>query len=382
MLSLHGVNCQKLFTGTALSLNFNTFPFVDSTGRHTVSGGVQSGSSALFTVSPSAGAITISRTNKDFLLVGDFGITCTINMPVLGSNQTIWILGTYSTTDYVTAYVTGTGSITVYLPAFGVATAMSSNQTGYTIPLSTPVVVKVAKIGTKAYLYCDGVIRASVNLGALVKKHRDLYLGDTQGVNAHFVGTIDDCTWVNYGKTLFNAQFATDSRDATGRYTTTNVGGVTFSGGRAVWSTESPPRYLVTNEDVDWDHSKTLVVSARINSTTGTGVGKALWTISNAAANSYIRAIQFAVTGAAIAIQVNGTTILSTSPAPEGTDYDLVVKYYSNGFTEIYIDGLLSGTGTLPTLAAASRKLYIGYSPTFVTYSHNGTIDYLTVEEV
>lgn len=67
---------------------------------------------------------------------------------------------------------------------------------------------------------------------------------------------------------------------------------------------------------------------------------------------------------------------------PEGTEYDLVVKYYGNGLTEIYVDGVLDGTGTLPTLAADTRKLYIGYSPTFVTYSHNGTIDYLTVEEV
>ena len=381
MLSLHGVNCQKLFTGTALSLNFNTFPFVDSTGRHTVSGGVQSGSSALFTVSPATGSISISGTNKDFVLVGDFGITCTINIPVLGGNETIWILGTYSTTDYVTAYVTGTGSITVYLPAFGGVTAMSSTATGYTIPLSTPVVVKVAKIGTKAYLYCDGVIRASVNLGALVKKHRDLYLGTTPGVGAHFGGTIDDCTWVNYGKTLFNAQFATDGSDSTGRYTTTNTGGVTFSGGKAVWSTESPPRYLVTNEDVDWDHSKTLVVSARINSTTGTGVSKALWAISNTAADSYIRATHL-LSGGGIIVQVNGTNLLSTSTYPDGVDYTLVVKYYSNGLTEIYVDGVLDGTGTLPTLAADTRKLYIGYSPTFVTFSHNGTIDYLTVEEV
>lgn len=38
----------------------------------------------------------------------------------------------------------------------------------------------------------------------------------------------------------FNAQFASDASDSTGNYTTSVVNSVTFSGGNAVWSSQSP----------------------------------------------------------------------------------------------------------------------------------------------
>lgn len=83
--------------------------------------------------------------------------------------------------------------ITVYLGAFGSAVM----TTAYTIPLSTPVVVSVRRIGTSISLYCDGVLKASTTLGALTKKTRTLYIGHLPGVAISFGGTIDDFTWVN-----------------------------------------------------------------------------------------------------------------------------------------------------------------------------------------
>ena len=181
-------------------------------------------------------------------------------------------------------------------------------------------------------------------------------------------------------KTIFNAQFATDATDSTGNFTTTNTGAVTFSGGRAVWTTGSPTQYLTTNEDLDWNHFKTLTVSTKVKFTT-VEVGQAIWTICNAALDSYIR-VRIAV--GYFIVQVNGTDVTSNNAYSSGTDYVLTVKYYNTGVVRIYVNGILDGTGTVgtvPVLGAASRKLYIGYSPTFTFNSLVGDMDYLTIEE-
>lgn len=389
MLSLLGVHCQKPKLGTVLNLDFSVFPFVDLTGRHSVGGiGVTSvGGRASFDPPSLFSTIPVVTYSRDFNLATKFDISVLVNIKsgAYTSDRVIFTIA-QSPSDMdssIEMYYHKDGYFNVSFRAPNAALITTSpGQLNYAPPLDTDLLIRLWQpTATSVALSVNGAFIGSIPIVPRKIKDRNLYIGGYYvGQQIGFIGTMDNFKWVNYTKTAIDFQFATDSSDATGRYTTTNVGGVTFSGGKAVWSTESPPRYLVTNEDVDWDHSKTLVVSARINSTAN-GVSKPLWAISNAAANSYIRATHL-LSGGGIIVQVNGTNLLSTSTYPDGVDYTLVVKYYSNGLTEIYVDGVLDGSGTLPTLAAASRKLYIGYSPTFVTFSHNGTIDYLTVEEV
>lgn len=372
----------------AFSLNTSSSVFSDYTGRHAVTtgAGVTSvGGKATFTTG-NGGVIVVDNDNLDFSLgsIGDFRFSFKFQMTA--DPDTLSLLFALENAGYYLMCNVSelSGSLYVTLSAEGLLSTIRHPQIQFVGDPERSV--EIARTGLVYSLSVDGFVVHSVASTLPATPSSGVFkmlMGAwaTQNAFWDFTGTISDFNLVRLNQYLFNAQFATGPIDSTGRYTTTNVGGVTFSGGKAVWSTESPPRYLVTNEDVDWDHSKTLVVSARINSTTGTGVSKALWAISNAAANSYIRATHL-LSGGGIIVQVNGTNLLSTSTYPDGVDYTLVVKYYSNGLTEIYVDGVLDGSGTLPTLAAASRKLYIGYSPTFVTFSHNGTIDYLTVEEV
>lgn len=204
MLSLHGVNCQKLFTGTALSLNFDTFPFVDSTGRHTVTGGTLSSGANLVVAgqsSPSGGVI-VTGSLKDFILGKDFDVVCTINMSThSGADKLVWSLRdpTNASSDPypLEVYVKNTGVVVANMAAYDNNIALFSSQTGYTIPLSTNVVVRLVKIGTALSLYCGGVLRANGTLGNPIKKTRALYIGILPGLPLSFGGTIDDFTWVN-----------------------------------------------------------------------------------------------------------------------------------------------------------------------------------------
>lgn len=371
----------------AFNLNTSSAVFSDNTGRHTVTtgAGVTSvGGKATFAAS-NEGVIVADNTHRDFdaRAMGDFRFSFKFQMTAdpdhlsllfnleLGGWYVLCNISESAGSRYVSLFASNAGAV---LRHPQVQNAGDPERT-----------VIVSRVGLVYSLSVDGTVvhQIATALPAVASPGTyNLRIGGWAGQNPilDFIGTISDFVAVlATQKTLFDAQFATDATDSTSRYTTTNTGGVTFSGGRAVWSTESPPRYLVTNEeDLDWDHTKTLVVSAQINSTSN-GLGKPLWTISNAAADSYIRAIHFA-SGGSIAVQVNGTILLSTSLYPDGVDYTLVVKYYSNGLTEIYVNGVLDKSGTLPTLAAASRKLYIGYSPTFTAYGLLGTMDYLKVE--
>lgn len=199
MLSLLGVNCQTQFKGTALSLNFETLPFVDSTGRHTTSGGVLSGGSTLVVAGQAgpAGGVAINGNIKDFSLVRNFDVSCTINMTThVGADKVIWTLRNGTGDPYpIEVYVNNSGHVVAYLNAFG--TSLSSSSSGYTIPLSTPVEVRLTKLGTAVSLSCGGVLRASGTAGVLVRSLRRLYIGYLPGVPLSFGGTIDDFSWVN-----------------------------------------------------------------------------------------------------------------------------------------------------------------------------------------
>lgn len=370
----------------AFSLNTSSSVFSDDTGRHAVTkgAGVTSvGGKATFTTG-NGGVTIVDNANLDFnpISMGDFRFSFKFRMTA--DPDTLSLLFTLENLGwYLLCSVEElSGSLYVTLSAEGLASSLRHPQIQFVGDPERSV--EITRTGLVYSLSVDGFVvhRVATALPTLYSPgvfNMRMGAWPTQDPLWDFTGTISDFNLVRLSPYLFNAQFEADGIDSTGRFTTNNIGGVTFSSGRAVWSTESPARYLVTNEDLDWDHSKTLVVSAIINSTAN-GVSKSLWAISNTAANSYIRAVHL-VGGGSISVQVNGTNVISTSAYPDGVDYTLVVKYYSNGLTEIYVNGVLDGSGTLPTLAAASRKLYIGYSPTFTLGSHKGTMDYITVEE-
>lgn len=177
----------------------------------------------------------------------------------------------------------------------------------------------------------------------------------------------------------FNAQFASDASDSTGNYTTSVVNSVTFSGGNAVWSSQSPPSYIVTNEE-GFLLNKKLTVTTEVNAAIGFA-GKPIWTIVNTALDSYIRLVYLTVGSGGFAINVVGQNISTAETYPAGATYTVKVELYLSGLVKIFVNGSLAGTGTVAVFTPMPRKLYIGYSPTFITYGYQGIMNYLTVEE-
>lgn len=178
---------------------------------------------------------------------------------------------------------------------------------------------------------------------------------------------------------IFNAQFASDASDSTGNYTTSVVESVTFSGGNAVWGSQSPPAYIVTNEE-GFLLNKKLTVTTNVNVAVG-AVGKPIWTIVNTALDSYIRLFCITAGSGSFAINTSGQNITTASTYPAGTFYTVKVELYLSGLVKIFVNGSLATSGTVPVLTAMNRKLYIGYSPTFSTFGFQGSMNFLTVEE-
>lgn len=185
---------------------------------------------------------------------------------------------------------------------------------------------------------------------------------------------------VSVGKRMtFNAQFASNASDSTGNYTTSIVNSVTFSGGNAVWGSQSPPAYIVTNGE-GFLLNKKLTVTTEVN-VAPTGLGQPIWTIVNTALDSYIRLICITVGVGQFAVGVNGQNIGTADTYPAGTTHLVKVELYLNGLVNIYVNGSLAASGTVPVFTPTSRKLYIGYSPTFTLFGFQGSMNYLTVEE-
>lgn len=385
-MKILGALKKSRVTRQVFNLNSSSAVFSDNTGRHTVTTGVgvtSVGGKATFAAS-NEGVIVADNTYRDFdaRVMGDFRFSFKFQMTADPDTLSLLFnleLGGW----YVLCSISeSAGSRYVSLSASNVGSVLRHPQVQNAGDPERTVIV--SRVGLVYSLSVDGTVVhqiASALPDVASPGTYNLRIGGWAGQDPiwDFIGTIRDFVVVTTElKTLFNAQFATDGSDSSERFTTTNTGGVTFSGGRAVWAVSSPPRYLTTVEDFDWEHTNTLVVTTKVN-ISASGIGKSLWTISNSAADSYIRA-SYIDANNSFAVQANGTNIFTSLSYPTGTDHTLVVKYYSTGFTEIYVNGVLDGTGSLPVLAADSRKLYIGYSPTFTAYGLLGTMDYLKVE--
>jgi hypothetical protein len=186
---------------------------------------------------------------------------------------------------------------------------------------------------------------------------------------------------VSAGKRMtFNAQFASNASDSTGNYTTSIVNSVTFSAGNAVWGSQSPPAYIVTNEE-GFLFNKKLTVTTEVN-VAPTGLGQPIWAIVNPALDRYIRLTCITLGTGTFAVSVNGNSLVTTADVyPAGTTYLVKVEVYLNGLVKIYVNGILAGTGTVPVFTPSGGQLYIGYSPTATLLGLQGSMNYLTVEE-
>lgn len=140
-----------------------------------------------------------------------------------------------------------------------------------------------------------------------------------------------------------------------------------------------PPSYIVTNEE-GFLLNKKLTVTTEVNAAIGFA-GKPIWTIVNTALDSYIRLVYLTVGGGGFEINVVGQNISTAETYPAGATYTVKVELYLSGLVKIFVNGSLAGTGTVAVFTPMPRKLYIGYSPTFITYGYQGIMNYLTVEE-
>lgn len=180
-------------------------------------------------------------------------------------------------------------------------------------------------------------------------------------------------------KTVFDAQFVSSAVDSTGNFTVSNVNGVTFSGGNAVWVSQSPAAYLETNEE-GFTLGRKLTVTVNVNVATGI-LAKPIWTIINAGLDSNIRLVCITTGVGQFSVQANGQSVLTADVYTTGTFYTVKVELYLSGLVNIFVNGGLAATATVPVFTPVNRKLYIGYNPVFTTFGFQGSMNFLTVEE-
>lgn len=178
-------------------LDFETFPFVDTTGRHTVSnfGVTQSGGSAYFN-NPSDSSLArldVLGNQDDFNLQNDFDISFTANVASFSgrSDQILFSIENDSGTSVVECYVKNTGQIYLNFPSatFITSTGIIGTATSYNI--------RIERRGTSAQIWVNDIARAIVtpSIPAILNVPRKLVLGASArtGVNGFGInGTIDN----------------------------------------------------------------------------------------------------------------------------------------------------------------------------------------------
>jgi len=180
------------------SLDFESFPFVDTTGRHTISnyGVTQSGGSAYFN-NPSDNSLArleVVGNENDFNLQNDFDISFTVNIPSFAGrgDQLFFTITNLSNTEIaLQCYIKNTGEIYLVFPS---ATFITS--TGI-IAAATSYNIRIERRGTSAQIWVNDIARATVtpSIPAIPNEPRKLVLGaSTHSIinGAGINGTIDN----------------------------------------------------------------------------------------------------------------------------------------------------------------------------------------------
>lgn len=182
---------------TLCALYFESFPFVEDAGRHTVSnfGVTQSGGSAYFN-NPSDSSLArleVLGNQDDFNLQNDFDISFTANVASFSgrSDQILFSIENDSVTSVVECYIKNTGQIYLNFPS---ATFITS--TGI-IGAATSYNIRIERRGTSAQIWVNDIARAIVtpSIPAILNVPRKLVLGASArtGINGFGInGTIDN----------------------------------------------------------------------------------------------------------------------------------------------------------------------------------------------
>ena len=185
------------FIGLAVNIDFDTFPFVDLTGRHTVTniaGVTQVSGKANFT-NPAGQALKVSGRTKDFNMQKDFDFTCNVKVDTItGTDKVLFEFFEAANppmgSHFTCFLANGNGTLRTYFRQAVTQIYADSSSTGYFIPAGVEVAIKIERRGSTVKTYVDGIVRSTITtLTARTNVWRDLYLSDpTYG----FVGTMDN----------------------------------------------------------------------------------------------------------------------------------------------------------------------------------------------
>ncbi len=192
------------FRGICADLDFNTYPFVDLTGRHTVinNGATQTLNKALF-VNPTHTTSNhmVLTNNNDFDLQHDFDISFKFKINTLKTVQYLFALGML---DLTQSYVNGAIEITILSSDMKIYTDLQQTPSPYLSLVSSSAILagteylyKLQRRGDVYTVFIDGgIVATGTNTNFTYKKikERVAYLGRAAGniVVGGFDGTIED----------------------------------------------------------------------------------------------------------------------------------------------------------------------------------------------
>jgi hypothetical protein len=194
-----------LFRGLICGLNFNAFPFVDSTGRNVFSnlGVTQVSNKAFFNNPANSSSVRLTTpAKKDFLFSLDFDIAFTVNVQSYAgkSDQLLVYCADAGSTSTLEFFLNSDGNVRLGFIQGGSIQTNSLASSGYLLPVGVDVVLKVERRGATARVYADNVQIAIINgtLTARTKVLRGLTLGAEASIGGYgLYGTIDDFSWTN-----------------------------------------------------------------------------------------------------------------------------------------------------------------------------------------
>lgn len=180
---------------TVFASDFNTFPFVDTTGRHTITntGVTQVGSAAYFNnpTSASVATLVISDNQNDFRLQDDFEVSFSMNLvAMLSTEQLLFSLYNVAETHHIQCYVLNNGVLVIVINGIGVASTPIN-----TIAANTTYNIRVERRGTQLRIWVNDVVSATVTIAALADVPRRLVLGAKDSIpypGYGIYGTLDN----------------------------------------------------------------------------------------------------------------------------------------------------------------------------------------------
>lgn len=373
-----GVLTAPFPVGSVFKTDFTAFPFVDLTGRHTITNtGVTQSSGRAFFGSSRNSILTATKLLKDYQLQRDFDLVLTFNSTVLGG---------YIAAIHENKIDFPQSNLLIYLTETGILqlTVGSNYQTvssaAGAVVAGTDYTVRIYRRGNtfKAFLNLTLLGTITETLPALV---RVLTIGAVStSAGSGFYGTIDNVDF-KLLKNLCSLDFESfPFVDTTGRHTIYNFG-VTQSGGSAYFnnpSNSSLVRLEILGNQYDFNLQSDFDISFTSNVVSFAGRGDQLFfTIENADGTSALECY-VKNTGQIYLNFPSATLTTSTGIIGAATSYNIRIERRGTS-AQIWVNDIARATVTPSILAIPNepRKLVLGASARSVVNGAgiNGTID-------